>query len=237
MTRTIWPKIFPPLTTEQQAISDDFMKLWHEILPRRYGAIDRFNHRYCVKNKPQQFRTTLEIGAGLGEHLSYEQLTPEQEANYYALELRPNMSAVIERRFPKIKTITGDCQQSLPFADNFFDRVLAIHVLEHLPNLPGAVREAHRVCNKQHGKLYVVIPCEGSFAYTLARKISTERIFWKRYHQPYKWFIEREHINLPGEIEAELAPYFQIESRSFYPFRIPLMFCNLVVGLTLTPRK
>jgi SAM-dependent methyltransferase len=237
MTQRVWPKIFPPLTVEQENIRDEFMKLWHEILPRRFGAIDRFNHRFCVKNRPSQFRTTLEIGAGLGEHLEYEQLTPEQEANYYALELRPNMSVEIMRRFPKVKTITGDCQKKLPFEDNFFDRVLAIHVLEHLPNLPAAIREAYRVCNKDHGRLYVLIPCEGSFAYRQARRVSTERIFWKRYRQPYKWLIEREHINLPHEVDAELAPYFKVISRSFFPFRIPFLFCNLVIGLTLEPLK
>ena len=39
------------------------------------------------------------------------------------------------------------------------DRVLAIHVLEHLPDLPRAVAEMHRLCNKATGKLYVVLPC------------------------------------------------------------------------------
>lgn len=237
MTRPTWPKIFPPLTADQERIRDDFMKTWHEILPRRYGAIDRFNHRYCVKNRPRHFRSTLEIGAGLGEHLNYEELTLEQEANYHALELRPNMSVEIRRRFPRIKTITGDCQKRMPFADDQFDRVLAIHVLEHLPNLPAAIQEAHRVCDKERGLLSIVIPCEGSLAYSMARRVSTERIFWQRYGQPYKWLIEREHINLPNEIFAELEPYFQIESRSFYPFPIPYLFCNLVIGLTLTPRK
>ena len=29
-----WPKTFPPLTPEQKRISDDFMKYWHEVLPK-----------------------------------------------------------------------------------------------------------------------------------------------------------------------------------------------------------
>jgi SAM-dependent methyltransferase len=236
MTKTVWPKTFPPLTAEQQAISNDFMKYWHEVLPQKFGTIDRFNHRYPVKNAPAAFERTLEIGAGIGEHLCYEQLTPEQEANYYALELRPNMSAEIKRRFPNVQTITGDCQKPLAFPDGFFDRVLAIHVLEHLPNLPATVRELHRVCDPERGVLSIVIPCEGGLAYTLARKISAQRIFEKRYNQPYKWFIEREHINRPHEILAELAPYFRVERRTFFPLRVPAVFCNLVIGLTLTPR-
>jgi SAM-dependent methyltransferase len=236
MTKTTWPKTFAPLSAEQQAISDDFMKYWHEVLPRKFGIVDRFNHNYPVKHAPADFQRTLEIGAGIGEHLTYERLTPLQEANYHALELRPNMSAEIRRRFPQVRTITADCQQRIDFADGYFDRILAIHVLEHLPHLPNAVRELYRLCDKRRGVLSVVIPCEGGAAYWLARKISAERIFKKRYQQSYQWLIQREHVNRPAEIVAELAPYFQVARRQYFPLRVPAVFCNLVIGLTLTPR-
>lgn len=232
-----WPKTFSPLTDEQLRIRDDFMKYWHEVLPKRFGIIDRFNHTYPLRHQPASFRRTLEIGAGIGEHIEYERLTPEQEREYHALELRENMGAEIRRRFPRVKTIIGDCQDRLPFADNYFDRVLAIHVLEHLPNLPVAVRELHRVCAKDNGTFSIVIPCEGSLAYTLARRCSAQRIFEKRYQQPYQWFIEREHVNRPGEILAELDPYFETISKTFFPFRVPFLFCNLVIGVTLKPRR
>jgi SAM-dependent methyltransferase len=232
-----WPKTFPPLTAAQERIRDDFMKYWHEVLPKRYGRIERFNHRYPVRYGPAEFVRTLEIGAGIGAHLEHERLTAEQAANYYALELRQSMSAEIRRRFPMVQTITADCQRHLPFPDDFFDRVLAIHVLEHLPDLPSAVREIWRVCHKTSGVFSVVIPCEGGFAYTLARRISAQRLFEKRYGQPYRWFIEREHVNRPAEILEELRPYFQVSHRSFFPLRIPAVFCNLVIGMTLRPRQ
>jgi SAM-dependent methyltransferase len=231
-----WPKTFPPLSAEQERIRDDFVKYWHDVLPRRLGVIDRFNHTYGVQHAPP-FRRTLEIGAGIGEHLEYEKLTPEQERNYHALELREAMSREIRRRFPRVRTLTGDCQERLPFVDGFFDRVLAIHVLEHLPNLPAAVREVYRVCDKEHGAFSLVIPCEGSLAYTLARRWSAQRLFEKRYRQPYRWFIEREHVNLPDEILGALRPYFTVRHRSFFPVPLPLLCCNLVIGLTLRPLK
>ncbi len=236
MSSVRWPKTFPPLTDEQKRISDDFMKHWHEVLPRKFGIIDKFNHGYAVKHAPRTFKTTLEIGAGLGEHIEYEQLTDEQQQNYVALDIRENMAAEIRRRYPRVQVQTADCQRRLPFADGHFDRVLAVHVLEHLPNLPAAVRELYRVCHPQ-GVLSVVIPCEGSLAYTLARRISAQRIFEKRYGQSYTWFIEREHINRPHEIIAELNPFFAVVSRSFFPIPIPALFCNLCVGLTLKPRQ
>src|SRR5450755_4723620 len=86
-----WPKRFPPLTEEQQRTSDDFMKYWHEVLPKKYGIVDNFNHCYVVDNAPAQFVRTLEIGAGIGEHLRYEELSDAQERNYVAVDIRANM--------------------------------------------------------------------------------------------------------------------------------------------------
>ena len=234
-----WPKILPPLTAEQARISDDFMKLWHEELAgrNRYGLIERFNHQFPVRHSRPGFRTTLELGAGLGEHLRYEQLTAEQEAHYFANDARPNMAAEITRRYPRVKTVIGDCQLRMDFTDGYFDRIIAVHVLEHLPNLPAALREAHRLLNPRTGQFLVVIPTEGSPAYTLARKLSAERVYKRRYGGDYSWFYQREHINLPGELIDELAPYFTIEARSFFPLPfLPMTFCNLCIGLSLRPR-
>jgi SAM-dependent methyltransferase len=234
MTTALWPKTLPSLTAEQQRISDDFMKYWHEVLPRRYGIVDDFNHGYAVRQAAPDFCSTLEVGAGLGEHLAYEKLTPLQASNYVALELRANMAEEIKRRFPEVQTMVGDCQGQLAFPARSFDRILAIHVLEHLPNLPAAVREMRRLC-RPGGKFHVVIPCEGGWAYSLARRISARRIFERRYEQSYDWFISREHLNRPPEIVNELKRHFRIVHRAFFPLGVPLVFCNLCIGLTLEP--
>jgi len=231
-----WPKKLLPLTPEQQRVSDDFVKHWHEVLPRKYGIIERFNHGYIVKRSPKDFVKTLEIGAGLGEHLAYEKLSESQMRNYMALELRENMAEQIKKRYPGVKVIVGDCQERLDFPDNYFDRILAVHVLEHLPNLPAAVREIHRLSDKRRGKFYTVIPCEGSMPYAITRRFSARRMFERRYGQSYRWFIEREHINKPDEIFEELKPCFEITHKSFFPIPLPFVSCNLCVGLTLRPR-
>lgn len=233
-----WPKVLSALTPQQIEISNDFMRHWHEVLASRsqYSVIEKFNHGYPVKNSPPFFLRTLEIGAGLGEHLNYEKLTPEQLRNYTALEIRENMAAKIKTLFAAVNVHVGDCQEKLPFRDHYFDRILAIHVLEHLPNLPAAIAEMHRLCNKEKGIFSVVIPCEGGFAYSLARKISAQRIFERRYKQSYQWFIEREHLNKPQEILTELKPYFEIVHRRFFPLSFLSVQANLCIGMTLRPR-
>lgn len=235
-TTSKWPKRISPLTKERQDISDDFMKLWHEKLPR-YSAVERFNHGWVVKHAPPGFRRTLEIGAGLGEHFRFEHLTAAQAAAYWALELRGNMAAEIQRRFPQIQTVVGNCQEELSFPSNYFDRIVAVHVLEHLPDLPAAIREAYRLCDKERGTFQIVIPCEGSPAYGFCRRISAQRVFEKRYKQSYRWFIEREHINLPWEIMQEIDPYFLIESRAYFPIPVPFEFCNLCIAMNLRPKS
>ena len=92
-----WPKILPPMTSEQKQISDEFMKVWHQTLPGRFGIIERFNHTFPVKHSHPGFGTTVEIGAGLGEHLEYERLTPEQEEKLTAIA-RPRMRLGVAAR-------------------------------------------------------------------------------------------------------------------------------------------
>lgn len=234
-----WPKIFPKLSVEQQNISNDFVKYWHERLSsnKTYTFIEKFNHTFPIKRSPHHFEKTLEVGAGLGEHLEYETLTPEQEKNYVALELRDNMAKVIQQRFPNVMTCIADCQQNIPYVDNYFDRIIAIHVLEHLPNLPKALQEIYRICNKEKCTFLAVIPCEGGFLYNMSRKISAQRIFEKRYKQSYQWFIEREHVNRPHEILEELSRYFYIQITQYFPFTLKSIQLNLCIGIVCKPKK
>src|SRR5260221_14105845 len=79
-----WPKMLPTLTEEQQRIRDEFYQIWLDELPRRYGILDHFNHTYAARSANKYTNTTLDIGAGTGEHLRYENL---QTLDYTALDL------------------------------------------------------------------------------------------------------------------------------------------------------
>lgn len=230
MKRYQWPKQVPSLTPEQKAIADDFMQYTHEVLPKRFGAFYRFNHGYPAKNAviPSGCRT-LEIGPGIGEHMDYENMDTQE---YYCVEMRQNMLDALQEKYPRAKTLLGDCQKRLPFEDGFFHRIIAIHVLEHLPDLPSAIEECCRLLNEQ-GTLDVVIPCDPGWLYESVRKLTTERMFKKRYAMSYRWLVESEHINSPKEVIIILQKHFVITKIRYFPFLVPMKNLNLCIGLQL----
>ena len=227
---TQWPKVLPPLEPEQQAIIDDSIQRWHANPPGTYRVIDKFNHRYPLRSYPPgnaRFRT-IEIGSGMGEQLAYEDLSRQ---DFTCVEMRTEMIEGIKKRFPSVTTVQTDCQERMPFPDDHFDRGIAVHVLEHLPNLPGALDELQRVL-RPGGRLSIVIPCDPGFLYGLGRRFTAQRKFEREYGLPYELFIRREHINSPKEIVGLVRERFGIVHRSFYPFRVPSVNLNVFLGLT-----
>jgi SAM-dependent methyltransferase len=227
-----WPKHPPALTAEQEAAREAFVALWHQRLPSSYRAIERFNHGFVARLPLHDGARTLEIGAGLGAHGRFEDL--ERQA-YYCLERRPEFCGELRKLFPEDRVVCGDIQQRQPWPAGFFDRVVAIHVLEHLRDLPAALREIRRLL-KPDGYFDAVVPCEGGVAYALARKVSAERLFRRRFRMDYTPIIRNEHVSTLVEIMDALTGEFAIDVRSFFPLRVPLQTLNLCVALRLTPR-
>jgi len=231
-----WPKVIPPIDEQTKRICDEFMEAWHKKLGGRLGFIDRFNHSFVIRNSPSDWKRTLDLGAGLGEHFAKEALPDEKIENYEMVEFRENMAEGIRERFPKAKVLVADCQNRLPYSDGYFDRILAIHVLEHLPRLPHCLDEVGRLLCKSKGKFIVLIPCEGGALYTLARRCSAQRLFERTYKLPYEVFIKREHINLADEVIAEIRKRFLINKKSFFPLAVPFVPLNLFIGLVCSSK-
>jgi SAM-dependent methyltransferase len=227
----IWPKVRKELTVDQQAIMEDwYSEFLGKILPEKFGWVDKVNHSYALRSAATGLRT-LEIGPGNGSHIAREDLSEQRE--YVVLELRESLSAQIGAKYPNLRVVVGDCQSRLEFEDDAFDRVLAIHVLEHLENLPAALREISRVMRK-FARFSVVIPCEGGWAYSLGRRLTIQRTFEKRYKMPYDWMIRYEHINKAQEVVDELKKVFRVVDRKFYPIGLPSVNLNVVMGMTLS---
>jgi SAM-dependent methyltransferase len=229
----VWPKQPPPLTPEQEAAREAFMMAWHNLLPVKYGIVERFNHGALSQLPPGRQRwRTLEIGAGIGGHLPFEDLARQE---YHCLELRPEFCKELEKQ-PGIAGVhSADIQQRTPFDAGSFDRIVAIHVLEHLRNLPAAVDEVARIL-ADDGIFDVVLPCEGGPAYYVARHISAKPFFERRFKMSYDPIIASEHVNTLDEVLATLEPRFTAESVAYFPLGVPINAINLAIALRMKKR-
>lgn len=227
-----WPKRPPELTPVQIQAREAYMRLWHEQLPSKYAAIEKFNHGYPASLPIKAGWKTLEIGAGLGEHAKYENL---KDQDYHFLEYRKEFCDEIKKRYPSANVHCADIHDRTPFSDASFDRVVAVHVLEHLVHLPNALKEIDRVL-KSDGVLDIVIPCEGGMAHTFGRKISAERLFRKEFKMDFKPIHKNEHVSTFEEIMGELDAAFKVENSSFFPTKIPYFHLNFCAGFRLNKR-
>jgi SAM-dependent methyltransferase len=222
-----WPKKRPSLTDEQSAIMADWInEFLTEVKPSHFGWITGFDDRFVLRSYTAG-QQTLEIGAGTGSHVPFE-----PDGDYVALEASSDLAAQIPRR-DGLSVVVADCESRLPWDDDTFDRVIAIHLLEHLYNLPAALDEVARVL-RPDGVFAVVIPCEGGGLYSVGRHFTTKRMFEKRYGVSYDWMIRQDHCNTAREVLADLKGRFSIQRQTFFPLVVRSPDLNLMIGLELS---
>jgi SAM-dependent methyltransferase len=233
MTITHWPKQPPVLSAEQEDARERWVLLWHEQLPEHYSIIERFNHSYPARLGQPAGTRTLEIGAGIGGHLPFERLT-EQE--YHVLELRSEFCQRLRAQLAPERVHQGNIEERTSFPDGFFGRVVAIHVLEHIRNLPAAVAEVDRLL-APGGFFDVVLPCEGGIAYSLARAVSAKPLFERTFKMNYGPIIANEHVSTLSEIKTVFGERFRIARERHFPLGLPSDALNLCVGYRLEKRR
>lgn len=104
----------------------------------------------------------------------------------------------------------------LPFKKNFFDAVLCISILEHVPDTENATDEIFRVL-KKGGRLIVGLPIEGLLT----------RTAWKVF---LKGSVG-EHVIKSGEIKKALGKKFTLKGAARMPSRFVPDFLGLYEAL------
>lgn len=188
------------------------------------------SHVWCERafGPKTHFARVLEVGAGTGIHIDHVRHSFD---DYVMTDLNPPMlqSAAGRQIVRRGKgRITAEVQDAtaLSYADESFDRIIAAHVLEHLPEPYKVIREWERVL-KKGGILSLVLPCDPGVAWRLGRAVGARRKFI-RAGIAYDYWMAREHINAINSLAAFLDFYFPgAQSAQWKPFGIPSMDLNL----------
>ena len=97
----------------------------------------------------------LDLGCGNGR--LYE-LLRKKSADYYGVDASEKLIAIAKQRYPNAKFRVADAL-NLPFLDNFFDKIISIAVLHHIPSQElrlQFLKEANRVL-KPKGLFFLMI--------------------------------------------------------------------------------
>jgi SAM-dependent methyltransferase len=127
------------------------MRASHQVLEKRFDATRRFAH-------------VIEVGAGTGEHLGFVRHTYDE---YITTDLDPAALRVAEKKSQTHArgALSFDVQpaEKLAYPDSCADRLIAVHVLEHIYYPHLALKEWRRVL-KDGGVLSVLIPTDPGLA-------------------------------------------------------------------------
>lgn len=190
------------------------MSMGHQLSERAFKPTDHFGR-------------VLEVGAGSAEHIRHVRHGFDE----YVLSDRnlEMLKVSLEQAPPEPSSgkVTIDAQDAtqLTYADDSFDRLIATHVLEHLPEPHKVLREWARVI-KPGGVMTLIQPCDPGFAWTLGRKLGPRRSARKR-GMDYDYWMAREHINSIHNINAFLDFYFTDIRHLWFPALIPSNDLNL----------
>jgi len=169
------------------------------------------------------FDKVLEIGSGLGVHLKY---INHRYNTYTMADLDDMVIKKLElKNYPEniiIKKLEGE---GLPFPDNYFDRLIASHVLEHIHHPEIALREWNRVV-KNCGIISIALPCDPGLAWRFGRIFSRKDSI-KRGFIEYDLFMALEHINPINNLISIIEYFFENKKIQYWPFKIKITDINL----------
>ena len=178
----------------------------------------------------------LEIGAGSSPHLKY---LKHAYKKYFFLENSIFSIKYLKKKYKKNKKVYYKYYKNkkIPFKNNYFDRIIISHVLEHIPNPEFYLDQMFKKL-KKNGLMSIALPCDPGFLWRLGRfflKIFKVKQQLKISKIEYDYMIATEHINSIFNLLSIIRFKYKkkIISEKYLPFKIKLLDFNLFYNVTI----
>lgn len=216
----------PDLSEYYRSFADNYAELNYD--KSLAGRMLRGSHKIIERkfSGGQHFSRVAEVGAGTGQHL---QFVRHQFDEYLMTDFSIDMLRQVDfsdssGHAHKVKVSREDAT-SLSFPDQSIDRLIATHVLEHLPEPHLVLREWNRVV-RPGGWISVVLPCDPGVLWRLGRTMGPRRRA-TRMGIAYDYVMAREHINSITNLVALVRHYFEDVEEIWSPMGLPVSDLNL----------
>ena len=190
------------------------------------GFIFKFQHRILSPKIYRDCEKILEIGPGFEPHIKFTKLNYKE---YYCLEIDNNLGheKYYKNNFPEVLFNFYD-GKTLNYKDDFFDRIIISHTLEHIPDFESFLNEMMRVL-KPGCVISIASPCDNGLLWRIGRFIlkKTYHKLKKNSEIEYDYITAKEHVNTIFQLLAVFKKKFYIEKELYLPFIIKIADINL----------
>jgi ubiquinone/menaquinone biosynthesis C-methylase UbiE len=122
-------------------------------------------------------KRVLDIGAGEGTFLNFLSQKTSKIETMIGAELSDSAIAMGNKKYPELQ-LQQEFVENLSFADNSFDTVFCIEVVEHLLDIDRALQEIHRVLKP--GSYFCVTTTD----FNWPKKTIIAALFWEKFFYP-----------------------------------------------------
>lgn len=177
----------------------------------------------------RQYERILDVGCGCGAE--YPRVGDCER--YIGIDYDLSSLIQFKKKYPEACVVRGDAY-SLPFESASFDYLMTVYNLEHLMYLDCALEEIGRVM-RDDGELFISVPAEGGWAFSMGRRFSTARK-WAPEGLDYLRAVEIDHVNCIWQLDRAIKRHFRIKRRACFPFSVPIFHMNLIISYQCVKR-